>query len=235
MSNFEYTYHRAPDGTFYRVHTEPDTDAESPRGYDNVTTMVTWDSRYLSPDRYQQGTRELPADDIGAESLFDATDTDPARRLHLYVKLYRPDVLAAVPLVRSGYDGTIGTDESGTGHLIGVGYVTTDDWAKMMGETPTDGSTGSPTPLAAIEQDVEIYNTWARGEYVGYVVEQAHVWSDTIGNTMATWEDAEDADPSSVWGFDDEAYARQEAVATLPNGTEEVAESDLPDEVADAS
>jgi hypothetical protein len=241
-TDHEYTYHRGTAGTVYRIHTEQDTDADSPRESTdaNLSTLVTWDSRYLSPDRYRQGARELPADDIDAEAIFDRMPDHPARALHLYVTLYRPDILAAVPLARGGYDGTISTDEDGS-NPIGVAYVTAFDWAKLMGDSPVDGGpwlltrTGQPdpdntegnrTPSArqAIEQEIEHYNSWVQGEFAGYVVEQAHTWQDANGATMVTWDDYE-----SVWGYESDTYAAEQATDSLPAGAVKLATYELPD------
>ena len=95
-----------------------------------------------------------PADDIVPEATFDRMpdDRNEARALHLYVKLYRPDIVAAVPLARNGYDGTISTDPEGS-NPIGVAYVTAADWVKArMGDAPVEGGpwlltrTGQPDP-----------------------------------------------------------------------------------------
>ena len=238
-TDHEYTYHLGTDDTVYRIHTEQDTDAESPRdsGDANLSTLVTWDSRYLSPDRDKHG----PADDIDAEAIFDRMPDHAARALHLYVKLYRPDIVAAVPLARNGYDGTISTDPEGT-NPIGVAYVTASDWAKLMGDSPVDGGpwlltrTGQPdpdntegnrTPSAreAIEQEIAVYNSWVQGEFAGYVVEQAHTWQDKDDETMVTWDDYE-----SVWGFESDTYATEQAAESLPDGAKPIDAADLADE-----
>lgn len=234
MTRHDYTYYRhTADGadTFYRIHLEQDTDAESPRdSCDNVSTLVTWDSRYLSPDRDRHGA----ADDIGARHLLDGA-LNSARKLYLYVKLYRPDILAAVPLVR-GYDGTLSADADGAhNNHDGVAYVAAADWKMCMGNSPVEGgpwhltATGEPDPdnaggnrtpsaLEAIEQDLETYNRWASGEYVGYVVEQAKRYTGSDDDdVLYVWGDPTD-DLGSCWGFDDEEYAMTEAVTTLPDG-----------------
>jgi hypothetical protein len=234
-TDHEYTYHRGTDGTVYRIHTEQDTDAESPRDSTdaNLSTLVTWGSRWRSPDRTparaSRAATIIP-DDLSAPEIFDRMPDHAARALHLYVKLYRPDILAAVPLARSGYDDTISTDEDGN-NPIGVAYVTAADWTKLMGDTPTDGTIGSPdqhitlTPRQAIEQEIEVYNSWVQGEFAGYVVEQAHTWQDANGDTMVTWDDFE-----SVWGFESDTYATEQAIESLPQGATEIPASDLADE-----
>lgn len=232
----EYTYHRDPQGTVYRVSILPDPDAESPRqnGDANLATLVTWDSRWMSPDRTtdRQGYTLHVPDDIEAESIFDRMPDHAARALHLYTKLYRPDILAAVPLVRNDYDGTISTDDTGSGHLIGVAYVTRSDWDKCMtAATPLDGSTGSPTPLEAIDNEVNVYNAWCTGEFARYEVERATSYTRTFadGRTDAgvEWDITEDG---SCGGFESEEYAKEEALDTLPAGTVEIPASDLDDQ-----
>lgn len=208
MTETEFKYYRAPNGDTFRVHLEQDPDASSPREYDNLSTLVTWDSRYLSPDRDGESVYDLPRDLLNG-------DGNAARKLAKYVALFRPDVLYMVPLVRNGYDGSLVADPNDVhNNHDGLAYVTAADWKLMMGDTPSDG-TASLTPAQAIEQELTTYNAWAAGEYVGYVVEKAHRWTDADGDVTYTWDDTEMA----CWGIDDEDYAWQAAFDTLPTGT----------------
>jgi hypothetical protein len=87
-----------------------------------------------------------------------------------------------------------------------------------MGEIPYDPATAREM----MQAEVDVYNKWANGEFTSYLVEREQSWQalDADGNvvedrTMTSW-DVEGA----VGGFDDEAYAFEEAVESLPEGTE---------------
>lgn len=217
MTEYKY-YHGPAEGEFYRVHLEQDPDASTPREYDNLSTLVTWDSRYLSPDRDGESMYDLPRDLLNG-------DGNAVRKLAKYVALFRPDVLYMVPLVRNGYDGGLSTDATDRhNNHDGLAYVTAADWKLLMGDTPSDGTRGL-TPAEAIEQEVELYNSWAAGEYVGYIVERAHRWTDADGERTYTWDDTDMA----CWGIDDRDYAWQAAFDALPDGSYQLG----PDEFAE--
>lgn len=216
MTDHEYTYHRAPNGDVYRIHLETDPNAASPRDDDyNVSTLVTWDRRWLSPDRDRATATDLPTE------LFNG-DGNVARKLAKYVALYRPDVLVMVPLNRGGCDGTLETDPTDRrDNHDGIAYVTRADWEAAMG---TD-YTGDVTPTLAVEQEIAVYNRWAAGEYVGYVVERREPWTKTFASSrpdLAGWDWIITGD---CWGIDDETYALREAIASLPTGAVEVTDA----------
>ena len=65
-----------------------------------------------------------------------------------------------------------------------------------------------------------------QGEFAGYVVEQAHTWQDKDNETMVTWDDYE-----SVWGFESDTYAREQAAESLPaDAVKPIDAADLADE-----
>lgn len=231
-------HYTAPDGTRYRIQLHPDTDASSPRGDSNVTTMHTFDRGWFSPDgelcqdRYHH--RQVHPI-IPAQYVQDgAVDMRRARR---WVALFGKDagILAIDALHRvpgGNYEGTL---------VVGNGWrrdpdaadgyiaVTQAGWDECMGDSPLAGDDFTPSAAKVMQQEVEAYNRWANGEYVGFTVQQQVKWvrADAIGNesayddedTMSSWADVEDA---SLWGIDDEAYALDEARMFLPDGSVKV-------------
>lgn len=253
MSDVITTEHyTAPDGTRYRIQLHPDTDASSPRGDSNVTTMHTFDRGWFSPDgelcqdryHHRQVHPIIPAQYVQDGRV----DMRRARRwVALFGKaagILAIDALHRVP--GGNYEGTL---------VVGNGWrrdpdaadgyiaVTQAGWDECMGDSPLaggpwlltskgapdpDNSEGNRTPSATevMQQEVEAYNHWANGEYVGFTVQQQVKWvrADAIGNesayddedTMSSWADVEDA---SLWGIDDEEYALEEARMFLPDGS----------------
>lgn len=220
MNDHDYTYYRSGSDV-YRVHLEPDPDAQTPREYDNLSTLITFGGRYTSPDGKvcdDRGHRQVHSP---FPSELASRDSVEVRRLQKYAALFMPEVLFVTGL-RRDYDGTLSTTDN-EGGVEGVAFVTREDWDLLMGaDSPITG--GSVTPASAIEEEVAIYNKWASGEYVGFVVERRELWihSKDQLTTMFTWGDTD-----SVWGFDDEKYALSQAVGTLPDGSIEIREADV--------
>jgi hypothetical protein len=195
--------------------------------------MQTWESNYTSPDG-KDVNLGLPFTPECRGACRGTHDEEVSmRRLRRYVNLFgkHPSVgVLAVQGLRRNYDGTLSIDDytdDDNGHsLIGIIAVTTKSWEMCMGDSPlegrfTDGGNRVPSAAEVMQQDVEAYNRWAEGEYVGYVVEKAVTWVNG-DRTLITWEE-EDA----LWGIDDDKYAWEEAVGALPEGAHVIDEDDV--------
>jgi hypothetical protein len=224
-------YHTGPDRVGYRILIVRDTDASSPREDSNVTTMHTFDRDYISPDgalcqdRHHRQVHPI----IPSEYVEDGrVDMRRARRwVNLFGRASGILAFAGLDHERGGvYAGTLGvTDDDET---IGYIAVTRQGWQECMGdESPLSGDEFTPSAARVMQSEVEAYNRWASGEYVGFIVQRQVRWvrQDAIDDegagyeatdTMTTWEDVEDA---SIWGIDDEDYALQEARSFLPTGS----------------
>lgn len=229
MTNYKY-YHGPAEGEFYRVHLEQDPDAASPREADNVSTLVTWESHYFSPDcQRSHGDMDVPL-----STPFPSEYTQPRsyggidlRRIRKYAALFLPEILFVTGLERGPFGGAEGglalTDDEN--RACGIAYVTAEDWKMCMGDSPLEGDDRFPSLAAIVGQDIDAYNNWAAGEYVGYVVERAHRWTDADGERTYTWDDTDMA----CWGIDDREYAWQSAFDEMPTGTYQLG----PDESAE--
>jgi hypothetical protein len=213
-------YFTAPDGARYRVTVSYNSDSDSPRTWSNVTTMHTFGTDYTSPDgercqdrRHRQIHPLIPAEYVEGHWV-------DMRRATRWVNLFGASagILAIAGLDR-GHDGTLSIDTSGTGETNGYIVITAESWAEMMGDTLMDVEL-----VGKIEQqEVDVYNKWAAGEFTMFLIEREMNWQavDADGNvtdedrTMTTWETVE-----AVGGFDDEDDAMEQAVEMLPEGAE---------------
>lgn len=221
----------------YRINIIRDEDPMSPRDADNVTVMHTFDSGFYSPDDVtQKGEHdsifpseytETPGFGWGGSSYpFDL------RRAKKYAAL-GPDILMVRGLDRLS-DGELYLSDRGDHASAGYIAITRKSWEMCMGNTPLEGETwadGRQVPSAeeCIRQDLEAYNRYARGEYVGVTLEQLVRY--TLGEGQGPW-DGHETPPAghlhkwvtvdSLWGIDDIEYARQEALSWMPDNVEEV-------------
>lgn len=239
----ETKYYRTPEGTRYRVRIVADPDASSPRDADNPTIMHTFDGGYISPDgAVGADVHELFPSDYDVCSNRSAGNASfDLRRAKKYAAL-DPNILAVRGLDRD-YDGTLrlSDDDETAGYIA----ITRESWEKCMGDSPLEGRPwlltkdgrpdpenleGNRTPSAdeVIQQDLDAYNRWASGEYVGVVVEMPLVYA--LDQSQGPWDGHAVQPPDSItkwvqvescWGYDDQDYALKEAVSTLPEGVEE--------------
>lgn len=221
----ETKYYRDPaTGKRYRVRIIHDDDAMSPRDADNVTVMHTFDQGYNSPEdlvykNWRDSIFPREYDAFGASGEYDIPDSFDLRRARKYAAL-DPDIL----MVR-GVDRTLGgwtegglelsDDDETSGYIA----ITRQSWEMCMGDVSTFTlEKGKEVML----QDIEEYNRWARGEYVGAVVEEEIVYRAVaqgrygVQRTHTEWEEVE-----SCWGYDDQDYALEEALSWLPDNVEE--------------
>ena len=218
-------YFTAPDGVRYRVTVSYDSDTDSPRTWDNVTTMHTYDSRYNSPDGKVCADRRhhivhpiIPADYLESGMV-------DMRRVRRWVNLFGSEQqgIVAIAGLHRGSDGTLSIsfkgDDSPEWEADGYIAITSDRWAAMMGDTSAS--------LDLFEQvmtsEVDVYNKWAQGEFTRVLVEREQGWQaidagGVLGDedrTMTTWEFE-----NAVGGFDDEDAAFEAGVELLPEGSD---------------
>lgn len=200
------TFYRAPSGDYFRVTIDPDESATSPREWTNVTTLVSWNDRYESPD--QTGLSEnlapwVPSEYVGRSGV-------DSRRAAKWMALFEPDILAFVFLQRDP-DGRLqfDTEASDRRHYEGIGVVTRQSWNECMGEDYS----GDVKPADMFASEVEVYNAWATGEFAGYLVEKL---------TNHGWQIDE-----SCAGFESFDIALEMAIdEELPDGSVEVDEAE---------
>jgi hypothetical protein len=209
-------HYTAPDGTPWRIATFQDQDAESPRSDrdTNMAELLTASRDYHSPDH----DRSADALDIMTRSgSYGQTWTSRMRGLYLAA---RTDVVGWAMLDQNERDGSLSlytyADSADIGDTMhsGVAYIMRSRWDEMMGADYD----GPVTPADVIRQEVELYNTWCEGGFCGFVVEYQRTWQakDDPSATMESWEEPDDG--GSVWGFDSEEYALEEARTYLPAG-----------------
>jgi hypothetical protein len=187
----------------------------SPRDADNGSILITWESRYDSPDKVDMLPDCLDepigrwADDRGVWAALVAR----------YASLHHSDEILFVGALDRRCDGGLAFYQdprddrrcSWRGHLSysGLAIVTKTSWQKVMGDTPVTGkdiidSAGStvrlPSVVELLEQDVDVYSQWASGDCYGYII---------------TDPDGKHIDDGSCWGMVGYEYALSEAREAL--------------------
>jgi hypothetical protein len=174
----------------FTIEILPDDDPISPRDYDNLGTMVCWHRRYKLGDEH---SFESPQDfkewlkENGGEEKF------------LIMPLYLYD--------HSGITMSTGPFscpwDSGQ---VGYYYASLDKLRKEYGKRLTKKRLD--TAKKVLQGEVENYDLYIRGGYVGYVIKGAD--GDEVG---------------SCWGFDDMKYAIEEAKDEAEHFIEKTRES----------
>lgn len=197
-------------GTF-RTRLEYDEDATSPREFDgNVGVMVLSHKRYDLPNEDDDVHRALVAE----TEYGDPTPRRSFRAIERWIRLTRG---ATVVLVVYGYDHsglamtararTYPFDDPWDSGVLGIVFDDADTREERFGE---DQWTPELIEEALIEE-VELYDHWAQGGYVGYVVETLTPLYDRRGRHVTdNWETLD-----SLWGIDDPKFAMSEGMSTL--------------------
>ena len=187
----------------YTVELVQDIDAESPREYDNIGTMVCWHRNYTlgdeqpnvyggeSPEDYIRNLVAFSIDDTSVD--YDDEDADE-QYAELVRKQFAKDYFL-LPLIL--YDHS------------GISMSTTTEWpyncpwdagqvgfiyaskAKLKEEGIMDGA-------KALRQEVETYDQYLRGDVYGYTI-----------------TDPEGEHVDSCWGFIGGDYAMEQAIEAL--------------------
>jgi hypothetical protein len=182
--------------------------------------MHTFDINYNSPDgtvcddrRHRQIHPLIPAEYVEGGMV-------DMRRARKYVTLFDADCIALAGLHR-GHDGTLSISFKYDGSMYwetdGYIMITSDTWAETMGEE----SVSLDRIEQIMQQEVDVYNKWAQGEFTSVLVERELYWTRVDASdsgdydTMTTW-DVENA----VGGFDDEDAAFAAGVDLLPDGSD---------------
>lgn len=155
------TYTKTTITTEPKLVIEYDTDAESPRKWDNLGYFITVDKNYRSPD----GNDNIY--NIVKETGEEATDQkDHIERITKAINEQTDEkVLAIYPIVKHEHGNVVyrlgtahGFDYSNNGF-----YIVTDKTAKLLG-TPRESFE------KVITQELEEYTKWANGEVYGFVL-----------------------------------------------------------------
>lgn len=170
----------------FRVRIEYDDSAESPRQWSNLGVITLTAPGTGRLDIEEDTDRERIA------AVEDAVSYErDARTITRYLRMAH-GATAVLPIRR----------QSG-GDLVEA--TRNDEYDGAIYDTPeTRAECGEPADMmAALIAELNVYNKWARGEFVGFVVERSvpaceHGHGDE-------WQHVE-----SVWGFDDESYALEQ-------------------------
>ena len=187
-------------GTF-RVRLEQDQDAESPRSYDNLGTMVLAHRRY-----------SLPREGDLTSEIDDAFERGGYRLASRYLTATK-QALVVLPVY--GYDHGQLVLQAGDPQgqfsdpwdsgLAGLIYITPEAVKENWTETPD-----ADHLTAALKAEVEEYNSWATGDVYGYIVEKLVPECDHCG-CEERWEETDD----SCWGLIGYEYAQEAAREAL--------------------
>jgi hypothetical protein len=158
-----------PDG--FTGYVRIDTDSESPREWDTLTTLVQENRRRgeIDRDEYLDTARDHWRW-TQYDSLVGAHRSDRAVKavgyegmIRRYISIFRPDIKLYVDRWDAGRD------------LYGWGYITTEAWDKAEFGVEVD-------PQDVFDSEVSTYQQWADGEVYGVTVvneetgEEASLW-----------------------------------------------------------
>lgn len=207
---------------FYRIQIREDPFPTSPREYDNTGLLLTWESRYASPDGRDGATpaldRALGKWKVSNDFLRPVAAATIIRYLRAFA---RDEIYAAAALSRSadGLELLLDFNPAPGGWYDGLALVPAERWKASMGGTPPEtgldvdtagGPRHVPSAKEALVQDVEIYNAYLRGEVYEYALERA---------VLGGWEHIDSC--SDMMG-DVEQYVFAEARAELPDSAVEI-------------
>ena len=166
------------EGFTIKIH--PDEDAESPRtSCDNLGTMVCFHRRYNLGDKHDLRWQDFAGWAEIEAHLWKAMDAAVVLPLYLYD--HSNITIRTTPFSCPWDSGQ-----------VGFIYVSKDAMRKEYGKNITKERIANATEV--LKGEVECYDTFLTGGYVGYVVEDEH------GEHL-----------DSCWGFDDKAYCIEEA------------------------
>ena len=215
MSEYPHTY-QTPTGAIFRIRIESDEEAMSPRDATNIS-IITMVDNVISPDENYVPDWQHPR----IPSEWVANGRVDMRRFGRYVNLFDTDIIAMVGIqLVNDWRPTLRLvpfdhDWQAADEYDGICTITRKSWGDCFGfEAPH-----SPDKLIEyMQQDINAYNAWARGDYRMYVIELAVQWTraDT-GDTRTEWEYYE-----SVGGFESHNAALADAIELLPDGSEPV-------------
>lgn len=188
-------------GTF-RIFLENDPEAESPRGNDGCVARLVMDHK-----RY-----DLPQEDdrsVSAQRVLEALNERSVWTVARWLRVFHGATCVM---------GVRGYDHSGlsmTAVEIGARppYPFDDQWdSGWLGLAFDTAQTREVTGVepdvmeSAIEEEVELFDRWGRGEFVGFVIEERTSdcgdCDDDAECESCTWEQRD-----SLWGIDDPKYA----------------------------
>lgn len=189
---------------FYRIQVREDDDPTSPREFENPALLLTWESRYGSPD----GRDEAPAALARAldkwKTPHDYLVPIAAATIIRYLRAFAGDEVFAVAALSRSVDGQLmlDFDPDPGGWYDGLALMPADRWRASMADTPpetgedvdtADGPRHVPSAMEVLRREVDIYNQYLRGEVYFYTLERAVLggWEhvDSCGGMMGDVED----------------------------------------------
>lgn len=179
----------------YKLTFEHDPDAESPRDWSNVTTLITDDGEYISPDGrgVTFGSEGIPIEWVSGYTRYNRVDV---RRTIRWINLFghTEGILAAWPLHREPREGSLSVDTSYSSVSLGrdndeadgLCIITRDKWRECMGDTPYTTELGAEHAKG----EVDTYNRWATGEFKCLSLEKLEHWrrEDDPTKHTTTWD-----------------------------------------------
>lgn len=191
--------HIVTDAGTFRVRIAPDESAESPRDWDNIGNIDVTNVRglyLLTDDPYARGVITEAVDLTFVHSASSISVRALCR--HLRIAL---DAHTVLPLY-NGTDGPSAGDSTDTdgvegAHVIGVTWAPNDKVRPELALDPEFDVAG------ALRAELDVYNRWAHGEFVGFIVER-------LTPACEHGHGDEWAHVDSVWGFDSESHALEE-------------------------
>jgi hypothetical protein len=177
-----------------------DDNDESPRNWENLGTMVCWHNRYTlgdeqpteAPDEYRMKLL-CQLDEEAASKLKEETDDYPwpntqqdladyARWYHTTLGNLLDEYIFLLPVYLYDHSGiTISTSPFSCGWdsgQVGFIYITKAKAAKEWSDAADDPESLKNSVLAYLECEVEIYDTYLRGEVYGFSVQERSAVTD---------------------------------------------------------
>jgi hypothetical protein len=173
----------------YKINIYSDDDPANPRDSDNLGHMICFHRRYSLGDEHQM--------------TFDEACTFQRRKDVISLNLYLYDHSGITMRASRSYEGNPFYGHLPQGHAefdsgqVGFVYVTKDELRREFNKKKITKKSVE-NAIKIMYGEVEIYDKYIRGDFVGYVIETP---------------DGEDQD--SCWGFDDYKYMVEECKAII--------------------
>lgn len=239
------------DGNKYRLTVEHDDIAEDPREWSNLSTMVCWHRRYNLGDKHHFDDMHEMLEDLayqaGIEYNEDINSPDLMTKLapyYLIKPLYLYDHSGITMSTSNGYPYNDRWDAG----IVGFSYISKNDVTKECSEyvlnengerikvehkhangpstysyktKPITEENWRKRAAEVIDNEVEVYDMYLRGDVYGYKLEKEVVVEgkcphcDNVINTYTEWEEID-----SCYGYYGDCLEENGIVDDVGNGLE---------------
>lgn len=168
---FDTYYLNRNDNTI--ICTAIDEYPDSPREWDNISTLLTWENGYYSPDKNDYVDFETFMEDMGVD--FDIYEDEIEDKIDDLVEVAEQNGIILFPVYQHGYSGyEIEYNLDGYGSLVGVMFADKDYILKNTYITENDNI--RERVQNCFNAELDDYNLYVNNEIMQYAV------YDLLGN-----------------------------------------------------